>query len=229
MKRKNLLFGAIIVVVMALVAALLILGIYRRVNREAIAVRIDPQRPMVALTFDDGPNARYTPQVLDILYRQQVPATFFLVGEKLEGNGLIIQEMAASGHEIGCHTDDHRDLTTLDGGEIRREVQQFEEKLLEILPDYRIRYVRPPYGRYTEGVENAVDLPLMLWTMDSGDWENPDAERIHTTVVGEAQDGETIVFHDDNGETVEALDKIISELKAKGFQFVTVSQMEKWR
>ena len=151
------------------------------------------------------------------------------MGEKLEGNELIIQEMAASGHEIGCHTDDHRDLTTLDGGEIRREVQQFEEKLLEILPDYRIRYVRPPYGRYTEAVENAVDLPLMLWTMDSGDWENPDAERIYTTVVKGAQDGETVVFHDDNGETVEALDKIISELKAKGFQFVTVSQMEKWR
>jgi peptidoglycan/xylan/chitin deacetylase (PgdA/CDA1 family) len=182
-------------------------------------------QPVVALTFDDGPNSRYTPQVLDILYEEQVPATFFLVGEKFAGNELLIKEMAASGHEIGSHTFSHPDLTTLNTQQIRQEIRQTEKELKKILPDYPVQYVRPPYGRYTEKVEKAIDLPLMLWTIDSGDWENPDAEKIYTTVVRNIQDGDIVVFHDDNAETVKALEKIIVELKARGFQFVAVSQM----
>ena len=100
-----------------------------------------------------------------------------------------------------------------------------EEELRKILPDYTVKYVRPPYGRYNEAVEQAVGHPLMLWTIDSGDWDDPDAESIYTTVVSNIQDGDIIVFHDDNPETVKALESIIIELKSRGFQFVTVSQM----
>lgn len=109
--------------------------------------------------------------MLDILYEQQVPATFFLIGEKFTGNELLIREIAASGHEIGNHTFSHPDLTQLDSRKIQWEIQQTEEKLKEILPDYPMKYVRPPYGRYTEDVQKAIGLPLVLWTIDSGDWE----------------------------------------------------------
>ena len=95
----------------------------------------------------------------------------------------------------------------------------------EILPNYSIKYIRPPYGRYTEDVETAISLPLMLWTIDSGDWEKPNAEDIYKTVVNQVQDGDIIVFHDDNAQTVKALEKIILELQTRGFQFVTVSQL----
>lgn len=110
--------------------------------------------------------------MLDKLYEQQVPATFFLVGEKFAGNELLIKEMAASGHEIGNHTFSHPDLTVLSTQQLQKEIQLTEEKLKKILPDYPIQYVRPPYGRYTERVEKAINLPLMLWTIDSGDWKN---------------------------------------------------------
>lgn len=85
--------------------------IFYRTNRRIEEVQPDPEKPVIALTFDDGPNACYTPQVLDILYEQQVPATFFLVGEKLQAGELLVREMALSGHEIGSHTYSHRDLT----------------------------------------------------------------------------------------------------------------------
>ncbi len=226
MKRKNLLFSICIGFTIALVVAGLLTGIYHRVYRKAIPVQIDRTRPAVAITFDDGPNPDHTPQVLDILYEQQVPATFFLIGEKFDGNELLIKEIAASGHEIGSHTFSHPDLTRLDRGQIQVEITKTEAELQKILPDYSIKYVRPPYGRYTEEVEGAIDLPLMLWTLDSGDWENPNSEKIYATVVNNIQDGDIIVFHDDNAQTVKALKRIIVELKARGFYFVTVSQLE---
>lgn len=225
MKRKNLLFGACVVLVIFLILAGLGWSIFRRVFRKPIPVQIDSARPVVALTFDDGPNARYTPQVLDLLYEHQVPATFFLVGEKFAGNELLLQEMAASGHELESHTFSHPDLTTLNREQIQQEIQKTQTALKEILPDACIQSVRPPYGRYTQEVEQAIPYPLVLWTIDSGDWDDPDAQKICTTVVNSIQDGDIVVFHDDNAETVAALDKIISELKARDFQFATVSQL----
>lgn len=137
----------------------------------------------------------------------------------------MIREIAASGHEIGSHTFSHPDLTALDSPEIQKEIRQTDEALKKILPDYSIRYVRPPYGRYTEKVQAAIDRPLMLWTIDSLDWEDSDAEKIYTVVVDQIEDGDIVVFHDDNEETVKALSKIIAELKKRGFQFATVSQL----
>lgn len=226
-KRKNLMFGVCVGLTVVFIIANLLAGIYHRVYRKVIPVQINPTQPIVALTFDDGPNSLYTPQVLDILYEQQVPATFFLVGEKFAGNELLIKEIAASGHEIGSHTFSHPDLTTLNTQQIQQEIRQTQKELNKVLPDYSIKYVRPPYGRYTQEVEEEIDLPFVLWTIDSGDWENPDAEIIYTTVVGSVKDGDIIVFHDDNAETVKALEKIIVELKAREFQFVTVSQIKK--
>ncbi len=225
MKRRNILFSAWVAFTMILVVIGLLGRVHQRVDRKAISVQIDPTRPAVALTFDDGPSPRYTPQVLDVLYEQQVPATFFLVGEKFPGNELLIKEMAGSGHEIESHTFSHPDLTTLSTRQIRQEIHQTEEGLKKILPNYTIQYLRPPYGRYTEKVEKASDLPLMLWTIDSWDWENPDADNIYKTAIRGIKDGDIIVFHDDNPETVKALRKIIAELKARNFQFLTVSQM----
>lgn len=225
MKRKNILFCAFICVVIGLVVWGLSAGARSRLKRNAVAGPVNADQPVVALTFDDGPNSRYTPQILDILYEQQVAATFFLLGEKMDGNELLIREIAASGHEIGSHTFSHPDLTALDSPEIQKEIRQTDEALKKILPDYSIRYVRPPYGRYTEKVQAAIDRPLMLWTIDSLDWEDSDAEKIYTAVVDQIEDGDIVVFHDDNEETVKALSKIIAELKKRGFQFATVSQL----
>lgn len=226
MKRKNICFISCVVFIIVCIVLSLLGGIYQRVYRKPIPPQTDSAKPAVALTFDDGPNSCYTPQLLDILYEQQVPATFFLVGEKFSGNEPLIQEMASCGHEIESHTFSHPDLTTLNPQQIRWEIYQMEKELKKILPNYAVCYVRPPYGRYSEKVRNAIDLPLMLWTIDSGDWENPDADKIYTTVVSNIKDGDIIIFHDDNAETVKALQRIIVELKARDFRFLTVSQMD---
>ena len=225
MKRKDILFSVCIAITIILIIIGLLAGIYRRAHRSKIPTQIDPEMPIVALTFDDGPNPNYTPQILDILYSQQVPATFFLVGEKFAGNEMLIREMASSGHEIGSHTFSHPDLTTLDTHKIQQDINQTEVELKKILPNYTIKYLRPPYGRYTEEVKESISLPLMLWTMDSGDWDNPNSAKIYNTVVSNVRDRDIIVFHDDNAETIKAVEKIICELKERGFQFVTVSQM----
>lgn len=128
-KRKNLMFSTCVVFIIVLVIISLLVGIYHRVYRTAISVQINPTQPAIALTFDDGPNSYYTPQLLDILYEKQVPATFFLVGEKFDGNELLIKEMVASGHEIASHTFSHHDLTTLNIQQIQQEIQQMEEEL----------------------------------------------------------------------------------------------------
>lgn len=164
---------------------------------------------------------------MDVLYAEQVPATFFLVGEKVSGNQNLILEMDASGHEIENHTFSHADLTTLNAQQIQDEIRQTEHALQTVLPDHRSRFVRPPYGRYTPNTEETIDYPLMLWTIDSGDWEKATAEKIHQNVVCNIHDGDIIVFHDDNAETVNALSSIISELKGRGFQFATVSELLK--
>lgn len=223
MRRKNLFFVAGMWILIWLVS----MGLLRNVGGkiDPISQQISPNLPVVALTFDDGPNPRFTPQILDILYEHQVPATFFLVGQQMEGQGWLVRKIAASGHEIGNHTDSHPDLTTLEGTQILEEIQKTQEALGEILPDYTMNFLRPPYGRQNETVCQSSPLPLILWNVDSGDWEDPQAEAIYAAVMENIQDGDIVVFHDDNPETVKALKQILPALKARGYQFATVSTL----
>lgn len=218
-KQRNLLFCLLILMFILCLACALILFGSSRQRRKPIQVEHNPCSPTITLTFDDGPNATYTPQVLDILYQYQVPATFFVVGEKVEKNEQLIREMDACGHEIQLHSFSHPDLTTLSCKEIQREFRLTEKKIQEILPDYSANYFRPPYGRYTEDTEKIVGIPMMLWTLDSRDWKSPNAQDIFDTVMCSVQDGDIIIFHDDNAETVKALELLIPALREKGFQF----------
>ena len=223
MRRKNLFFVAGMWILIGLVS----MGLLRNVGGkiEPIPQEISPNLPVVALTFDDGPNPRFTPQILDILYEHQVPATFFLVGQQMEGQGWLVRKIAASGHEIGNHTNSHPDLTTLEEPQILEEIQKTQDKLREILPDYTMKFLRPPYGRQNETVCQSSPLPLILRNVDSGDWEDPQAEAIYAAVMENIQDGDIVVFHDDNPETVKALKQILPALKARGYQFATVSAL----
>ena len=99
----------------------------------------------------------------------------------------------------------------------------------KVLGDYKLLYVRPPYGRYNESVINAIDYPVTLWTLDSHDWETMNSEDIYRLVVNNAKNLDVIVMHDSSEYTVDAVRKIIPELREKGFQFVTLSQLYKYR
>ena len=223
MKYRNIGFILFISLSCLLIYLILLFSLQARLHRTPIQSEIDPQQPMIAITFDDGPNASYTLPLLDLLYKEQVPATFFVVGEAISGNENILREMAARGHEIEIHSFSHPDLTTLAPQQIREELWKTEERLQTILPDYHARYFRPPYGKYNQQVQQTIPLPLVLWTLDSGDWDHPQASSIYDKVIQQVQNQDILIFHDDNPETIKALKKLIPELKKEGFQFVTIS------
>lgn len=226
MKRGNLIFSACICLIIACITFLLLSSINQRTHRIIDTSTPDETKPWIALTFDDGPNLNYTPQLLTLLYEEQTVATFFLIGEKIPANKQLVQEIYYNGHEIGNHTFSHQDLTTLERQQIQQEIQQTEAELNQILPNYTIQYIRPPYG-HTNGVtEKCIGQSQVLWTIDSHDWEDIDADTIYHYVVDHAKDQDIVVFHDDNEETINALEKIIPELKRRGFEFVTISQLK---
>lgn len=149
MRAKELLFPAGVLLVAGLVAALLLGCILRRAERVPIPPQKLTGKPVVALTFDDGPNVRYTRRLLDVLYEEQAPATFFLVGEQIEGNEIIVKEIAASGHEIDSYTSSHPNLNQLAEGETWIDLERMEAMLDKALGrQAAVKYLRPPYGEY---------------------------------------------------------------------------------
>jgi len=224
MKRSNLIFIICVGVVILLITGSCLMCIEGRRNREPIAVESSAEK-YVALTFDDGPHPLYTLRVLDVLYEHQAPSTFFISGKNISNNRRLVEQMVSDGHELGNHTYHHYDLTILTKDEIKLEIQRTQEALAQILPDYTMQYMRPPFGRYNHQVLMASNLPMVLWDIDSFDWAIRDVDAIFHIVMDNVQDGSIIVFHDDNMATVEALERILPELRQRGFQPVTLTQL----
>ena len=224
MKRKNRIFGLAVFLLIGTLSVLLCGAVYSRIYRSPISRPIDPRKPMVALTFDGGPSPRYTPQILDVLYERQTPATFFLVGERMEESELLVKELAASGHQLECHTYSHGELTGLSGEEIRREVELSQAALEAILPGERFHYLRPTYDSFTPQVEQWAGLPLVRWTLDSRDTQGKTGEEIYFKVLDEVEDGDVILLHECE-ETIRVLDSLIGALQGEGYQLVTLDQL----
>ncbi len=229
MKRKNEIFSCCLVFLIVGVTLGLFFHLHSRINREKLTPHIDPEQPMVALTFDDGPNPTYTPPLLDLLYRYQAPSTFFILGEKISSNRWLLQEMVCSGHELGNHTYSHTDLTTLTPQQIEYEIDKTKNALKKILPNYTMLYVRPPYGHYNQLVEDTVEQPLILWDIDTMDWDSASVDTICEIVLTNIHDGDILVFHDNNPNLLKALERILPELQEQGFQFVTIRQLAEYR
>ncbi|MCL2837555.1 MAG: polysaccharide deacetylase family protein [Oscillospiraceae bacterium] len=224
MKRKNWIFIICISALILLIVGFSLMCMEGRRDREPIVVEPGAEK-LVALTFDDGPHPLYTLRVLDVLYEHQAPSTFFISGKNILNNRGLIEQMVSDGHELGNHTYHHYDLTTLTKDEIRLEIQRTQEALEQVLPDYSMLYMRPPFGRYNHQVLMASHLPMILWDIDSYDWAISDVDIIFSVIMDNVQDGSIIVFHDDNIATVKALERILPELRQRGFQPVTLTQL----
>lgn len=184
--------------------------------------------PLIALTFDDGPDRATTTQLLDGLAQRGVQATFFTVGEMIPGKEDIIQRMAAEGHQIGIHTYDHVRLTGLNTADFQAQVGRTGE-LLEELTGRENFCIRPPYGMVDAGVERKAPSALILWSVDPEDWKYKDAARVTAHVVSHAADGDIILLHDIYPTSVEAALDIVDTLHQKGFLFVTVEELARER
>jgi peptidoglycan-N-acetylglucosamine deacetylase len=186
----------------------------------------------VALTFDDGPDNHYTPEILDILKQSGVRATFFVIGVHAQTYPDILRRMVNEGHAIGNHTWDHPDLVTVSSEQIRSELNRTDDALDSIL-GYNPALFRPPFGAVSVRVVNQVaslGYKIIDWSVDTRDWTGAPPSVILQRVQAEVHPGGIILEHCAGGNvdlrnTVNALPQIISLLKKQGFQFVTVPDL----
>jgi peptidoglycan/xylan/chitin deacetylase (PgdA/CDA1 family) len=191
--------------------------------------------PEIALTFDDGPDPRFTPQVLDVLARHRVNATFFFVGARARAHPAIVARALAEGHAVGSHGDVHRDARTTRLPALARDFRR-GRRAIEEIAGRRVTLFRPPNGHVSVRAALAfrfAGLRPWLWSVDPEDWR-PDANA--TGIVASAADvdpGDVVLLHDalarptdpracDRSATVAALDGLITQLRDRGFEFVVL-------
>ena len=184
----------------------------------------------VALTFDDGPNETYTPQVLDALARYGVKATFFMVGAEVERFPAMAQRVVSEGHTVGNHTWDHADLPTLDDEGFRKQVDRTQDILAAVVGATE-SCVRPPRGRMNAYAHEQLRLRGLRstnWSTDSADWKRPGVNAIVNRTLAGAKPGAVILFHDggpDLSQTVAALPAIIEGIRARGLRLAPICIM----
>lgn len=178
---------------------------------------------VVALTFDDGPGI-YTGELLEGLRERGVKASFFVLGERVDCYEEYILQMQADGHLIGNHTFSHVKLDTLNDEAACDEVRRTCEAIENITGE-AVKYIRPPYGAYSDKLECAINLTKVLWTVDPQDWNTTDVDKIVNHVVSNAKDGDIILLHDIYSTSVAAAIRIVDELLARGYVFVTVDEI----
>ena len=187
----------------------------------------DPAVRAVALTFDDGPHPRFTPQLLKLLAGYQVKATFFVVGKQAERFPWLVHAEAAAGHVIGNHTYHHVNLTRLSPRQVMAEWVACND-VVQAITGKAPRLCRPPGGDYNATVITAAmncDLTTVCWTDDPSDYSRPGTVVIEQRTLDKVGNGAIILLHDGIQQTMDALPQIISNLRRRGFQFQTVEQM----
>ena len=208
-------------------------GFFVRVGAASEIIYSHPtgaNKPRVALTFDDGPHPRYTPQILEILAEYGVVATFFSVGINAETYPELIKREIEAGHELGNHTYNHYHVTNLTQEALEKDIEACTQAL-ERISGSRITLFRPPEGICSNSVKSICagdGLCIVLWSIDTRDWAHPGVQEICRNVRANVRDGSIILMHDfigKNSPTPAALRQIIPMLLALGYEFVTVTQL----
>lgn len=198
------------------------------VGSSASYSKVNTSLPFLALTFDDGPHPTNTPRLLDILRSRNVKATFFVVGTNAKRYPDILRRIVAEGHEIANHTVSHGNITKMSPDEVRSELRNANEAIVSatgITP----RLFRPPYGAITSSqkswIREEFGYPSILWSVDPEDWKKPGSSVVANRLVSGARPGGILLLHDIHAPTIDAVPMAIDQLLAKGFQFVTVTQL----
>lgn len=184
--------------------------------------------PYIAITFDDGPSAQLTPRLLDALKERGIKATFFVVGRNVAEYPDIVRRMDDEGHEIANHSWSHPALTQMGAESVRKQIEN-TNYAIEKITGKRPTLVRPPYGatssvlnkRFTE----QYGLKVILWSVDPLDWKYRNANRVYNSIVQNTQPGSIILAHDIHATTVAAMPQTLDTLLARGYKFVTVSEL----
>lgn len=180
----------------------------------------------IAVTYDDSPNEKTSMRLLDILKKYDAKATFMMQGNQISGNEEAIKRMLKEGHQLGNHTYSHPHLPEKSFDEIQMEVND-TINAVEQVTGVKPHVVRPPYGEMNDCVKEAIDYPLILWTIDSADWDHNTTEGIIQRVKDNAFDGAIILLHDSYETTLEATDIFVPYLQQQGYTLVTLDEMMK--
>lgn len=181
-------------------------------------------RKLAALTFDDGPHPVYTAKLLDGLKERGVQATFFVIGKNIPGNEELIRRMDEEGHLIGNHTYNHVKICDMSGEAACEEVERTSELVQEIT-GRNTEFVRPPFGAWNKQMECSFVMIPVLWDVDPLDWTTKNTELVVQRVLGEVESGDIILLHDWYDSSVEAALRIVDEMQAQGYEFVTVDRL----
>ena len=183
----------------------------------------------IALTFDDGPHIKNTPRLLDMLKERNIKVTFFLVGKNAAAYPDIVKRIVAEGHELGNHTWTHPILSHMSNAKVADELQKTQNAIVNacgVTP----KFYRPPYGAITisqkKWIWDQFHYATILWDVDTLDWKAPKlASKVHDNIMRDTHSGSMILCHDIHETTIDAMPSTLDDLKAKGFTFLTVSQM----
>lgn len=189
--------------------------------------RVNPDKPMIALTFDDGPG-KYTDTLLNQLDKYNARATFFMLGENASKYPDAIKKMIKIGCELGNHSATHTSLVKLDADGIRQEIKTTEAAVAAAAgPGTKL--LRPPYGALNDHVKSVAELPVIMWSLDTEDWKKKDAAKITEYVLNNIKDGDIVLMHDIHKFSVDSALTLIPKLVERGYQLVTVSEMAEAR
>lgn len=184
------------------------------------------EKPKIALTFDDGPSAAYTPVLLDGLKERGVHATFFLIGKNIEqgDNAQLVKRIYDEGHLIGNHTYHHVEITKVSNETAYQEIK-ITNDLISGITGEEVEYMRPPFGLWQKDLEQQIHVLPVLWTVDPLDWATENVDEIVNKVVTEIEENDIILLHDCYESSVKAALRIVDLLQAEGYEFVTVDQL----
>lgn len=185
---------------------------------------IDPSRPMVALTYDDGPQSSVGNRIMDCLAQYGGKATFFMVGERVPSHQAEVCRMVAEGHEVANHSMNHKYLQKQGAAEIQAQVNRCND-VIESVTGVRPTIMRLPGGGYNSTVLANTHMPMIQWNIDTLDWKTRNASQTVNAVLGKVKDGDIVLMHELYGATADASMEIIPELARRGYQLVTVSEM----
>ena len=218
---KKYLKGCLLILVLI---TILFISSYKKENKEILAFQEKEEPKYVALTFDDGPNHKYTNMLLDGLKEKNVKATFFVLGNNAATNYETLKRIADEGHLIGNHTYSHKNLYRLKEKEILKEIDKTNQ-VIEAVTGDTVKYFRPSYGNYNSKIVKLSQMEVVLWNVDSLDWKIKNSKRITNRVLKKVNDGSIILMHDIYKSSVKAALMIIDKLKEEGYEFLRVDEL----
>ena len=190
---------------------------------ETTTEKEDNGNKVIAFTFDDGPS-KYTSEIMDVLVKYGAKATFFEVGYMIKVRRDTVKEVIDRGFEVGNHTTDHSNLNKLSTEKIKQKIYDNNDLFKEIT-GFDFPLLRPPYGNCNSSVKALIDVPIIMWSVDSRDWESRNADEIVRVVTSETKSGDIVLFHDLYPETLAAIEILVPYYYEQGYKIVGVSEL----